>query len=318
MTAFGGQRVVSHLTFFWRFFRFRAFSINYNAGGHGPLSCGNQHPRIDVIVKLATSFFRSSGLFLASQKLPDTTPKIVEKPIETTLFHITHWKAATTWIHRILKDAFPKRTLMPRTYFQSNLSLPVIPNRIYSATCLTKESFDALKLPLNTRRFVVIRDLRDTIVSAYYSIRYSHTVDPYIKEPRRILESLDQENAILYLIHTWAVTSAAIQRSWLSAREPFFRFEDITENPSENFRKILREHCGLKIDTAALDKVLARHDFRAHSGGRDKGDEDVSSHFRKGTVGDWRLHFSEKTKVEFKRLFNDVLVLGGYERDDRW
>jgi Sulfotransferase domain len=270
------------------------------------------------MVKLASPFSRRNGWFREWQKRNGPAPKIVERPLDATLFHITHWKAATTWIQRILKDAFPKKTLMPRTYFDVNPSLPVIPNRIYPAACLTKEAFDALELPANTRRFVVIRDLRDTVVSAYYSIRYSHKTDPYVEKDRRILESLDQENAILYLIHTWALTSATIQRSWLSAREPFFRFEDITENPGENFRKIFLEHCGLSIDTAALDEVLAQHRFSVHSGGRDKGDEDVSSHFRKGTVGDWRVHFSEKTKVEFKRLFKDVLVLGGYERDDLW
>lgn len=123
---------------------------------------------------------------------------------------------------------------------------------------------------------------------------------------------------MLYLIHTWAFMSAAIQRSWLSAGEPFFRFEDITENPTENFRKIFLEHCGLPIDPTLLDEVLARNHFSRCSGGRDKGNEDITSHYRKGTVGDWRLHFSEKTKTEFKRLFNNVLVLGGYERDDLW
>ena len=123
---------------------------------------------------------------------------------------------------------------------------------------------------------------------------------------------------MLYLIHTWAFMSAAIQRSWLSAREPFFRFEDITENPTENFRKIFLEHCGLTIDTTALDEVLARHHFSRYSGGRDKGSEDINSHYRKGRAGDWRLHFSEKAKAQFKRQFNDVLVLGGYERDDLW
>ena len=196
--------------------------------------------------------------------------------------------------------------------------MPVIPNRIYPAACLTKEEFDAIALPANTRRFLVIRDLRDVMVSGYFSLRYSHVADPNLARHRRVLESLDQENGMLYLIHAWAFLSAAIQRSWLSAREPFFRFEDITQNPTENFRKIFLEHCALTIDTAALDEVLARHHFSRYSGGRDKGNEDIHSHYRKGTAGDWRLYFSEKTKAEFKRLFNDVLVLGGYERDDRW
>jgi Sulfotransferase domain len=267
-------------------------------------------------VKVAAAFLglKKKGPSLEAQRASDSCAKPVEKPLDATLFHITHWKAATTWIERILRNAFVKKTVMSRAYFDPGLSVPVIPNRIYPATCLTKEAFDTLELPANTRRFVVIRDLRDVVVSAYFSMRFSHGAGPYVDRDRRILESLDQENGMLYLIRTWAFTSAAIQRSWLSAGEPFFRFEDITENPAENFRKIFVEHCGLTIDTALLDEVLARHNFNRYSGGRDKGNEDINSHYRKGTVGDGRLHFSEKTKAEFKRLFNDVLVLGGYER----
>jgi Sulfotransferase domain len=239
--------------------------------------------------------------------------------LDATLFHITHWKAATTWIERILRNAFGKETVMPRAYLNTTLSVSVIPNRIYPAACLTKEAFDTLRLPANSRRFLVIRDLRDSVASAYFSLRYSHAVkSAYVERDRRILESLDKENAMLYLIKTWAYGSAAIQRSWLSAGEPFFRFEEITENPAEYFRKIFVEQWGLTIDTAALDEVLARHHFSRYSGGRDKGNEDIHSHYRKGTAGDWHLHFSEKTKAEFKKRFGDVLILGGYEQDDLW
>jgi Sulfotransferase domain len=272
------------------------------------------------MAKVTTPFYRVNkhGVLVQSRKPPATPELLWKKPLQATLFHITHWKAATTWISRVLRDAFGKRVLMPRAYFERYVSWPVVPNRIYPAACLTKEAFDALELPQNSRRVVVIRDLRDAVVSAYYSIRFSHGADPYVEKDRRILESLDQENGILYLIQTWALKSAAIQRSWLSVGEPFVRFEDITTNPTENFRKILLEHWGLKVKTAVLDQVLVRHQFSQYSGGRDKGTEDINSHYRKGTAGDWRLHFSDKTKTEFKRLFNDVLVLGGYEADDLW
>jgi hypothetical protein len=270
-------------------------------------------------MKLATESLRSKeNGALPERNITATPATLVELPLDTTLFHITHWKAATTWIARILREAFGKKTLMPRSYFDHDLSMQVIPNRVYPAACLLKEAFDALELPANTRRFVLIRDLRDVVVSAYFSVRYTHGTDPFIERDRRILESLDKENGILYLIHSWAFMSAAIQRSWLAAGEPFIRFEDITQNPVENFRKIFVEHWGLTINTALLDEILARHRFSQYSGGRDKGSEDITSHYRKGSPGDWRLHFSGKNKAEFKRLFNDVLVLGGYERDDLW
>jgi hypothetical protein len=271
-------------------------------------------------MKLAAAFFRSkkNGAPVESPEVREKPKRLTEMPLEATLFHITHWKAASTWVARVLRHGFGKRNIMPRAYFDRDVSVQVTPNRIYPAACLMKEAFDALEVPANTRHFVLIRDLRDSIVSAYFSIRYSHAANAELKRDRRILESLDQEDGILYVIHTWAFASAAIQRSWLSAGESVIRFEDITQNPAENFRKIFVEHWGLTIDTALLDELLARHNFNHYSGGRELGEEDISSHYRKGAVGDWRLYFSEKTKAEFKRLFNDVLVLGGYERDDLW
>src|SRR5437763_14269107 len=107
--------------------------------------------------------------------------------------------------------------------------------------------------------------------STYFSIRYRHGAYPYVKRDRRILESLDQENAVLYLIHTWAFMSASIQRSWLSARAPSFRFEEITENPTATFRTIFVQQCGLTIPSTALDERLARHHFSPYSGARDQG-----------------------------------------------
>jgi len=51
---------------------------------------------------------------------------------------------------------------------------------------------------------------------------------------------------------------------------------------------------------------------------RELGEEDPKSHLRKGTPGDWKNHFTERHKEEFKRLFDDVLIKLGYEKDNNW
>jgi hypothetical protein len=43
-----------------------------------------------------------------------------------------------------------------------------------------------------------------------------------------------------------------------------------------------------------------------------------SGTFRKGSPGNWREHFTEANKAEFKQAAGDLLVDLGYERDDRW
>jgi hypothetical protein len=42
---------------------------------------------------------------------------------------------------------------------------------------LAKPEFDSLSMPDRCRRIVLIRDLRGTLISGYFSIRYSHVVD---------------------------------------------------------------------------------------------------------------------------------------------
>jgi len=72
------------------------------------------------------------------------------------------------------------------------------------------------------------------------------------------------------------------------------------------------------IPEETLHAVVQEKSFENLSGGREKGEEDVTSHFRKGEPGDWVNHFTPELKHEFKDRFNEVLVKTGYEQDDQW
>ncbi len=67
-----------------------------------------------------------------------------------------------------------------------------------------------------------------------------------------------------------------------------------------------------------LKRIIRQKSFKKMAGGREKGEENVKSHFRKGQPGDWKNHFTEAHKKAFKTEFNDVLVKLGYERDAGW
>jgi hypothetical protein len=66
-----------------------------------------------------------------------------------------------------------------------------------------------------------------------------------------------------------------------------------------------------------LGAVYARR-FEAKAGGRAKGSEDVSSHYRKGVAGDWMSHFTAEHADYFLRTFGDLLIDLGYEHDHAW
>jgi hypothetical protein len=58
--------------------------------------------------------------------------------------------------------------------------------------------------------------------------------------------------------------------------------------------------------------------FERLSLGRERGEEDPSSFFRKGVAGDWRNTFTEEDRRVFKREAGDSLIELGYEVDRSW
>lgn len=86
--------------------------------------------------------------------------------------------------------------------------------------------------------------------------------------------------------------------------------------PSQNGTPAVQKWPSLPEET--LRSILKAKSFERLSGGREKGEEDVTSHYRKGVPGDWVNHFTPAVKEEFKDRFGEVLVKTGYEQDQQW
>ena len=74
----------------------------------------------------------------------------------------------------------------------------------------------------------------------------------------------------------------------------------------------------LSIPRPNLRTILRKENFARLSGGRRRGQENVKSHYRKGTPGDWKNHFNEEHIAYVKRHYNDLLIKLGYETDPDW
>jgi len=64
--------------------------------------------------------------------------------------------------------------------------------------------------------------------------------------------------------------------------------------------------------------IVWANDFSKMTGGRERGQEDPQSHYRKGVSGDWRTHFTAKYVDYFKEMHNPLLLKLGYEGDPDW
>jgi lipopolysaccharide transport system ATP-binding protein len=239
---------------------------------------------------------------------------------ETTVFHLTHYKAGSRWVHRILKRCAEDRFLPVQADRRELLQQPIETGRVYSACYATREEFDGIEKPPDSKHFFVLRDLRDTMISGYFSLKISHPkfkVDA-VNVLRDRLQELNQDEGLMLMLDEWIPLNAQIQRSWIESGEPIIRFEDLLTDAEGILTEVLLERCELGVSRRRLHRAIERESFERLSGGRTRGEEDVSAHYRKGIAGDWRNYFNEELAETFKERYGDLLIAAGYERDNGW
>jgi lipopolysaccharide transport system ATP-binding protein len=253
---------------------------------------------------------------LTESALPAVSRTVDEAPV---IFHITHWKAGSQWIHKILNDCVPERIVEPQLGEIQFRYWPIQLGKVYPTVYVTKHQFDAVSLPPNWRRFVVIRDLRDTLISAYFSMKVSHPVtEPAMADLRARLHSLSFEDGLMYLMDEWLPYCAKIQLSWLEASERLIRYEDLLECDLEILEPLMLDECKLPVSRERFREVVVNNRFEQLTKGRPRGQEDINMHERKGIAGDWRNYFSDAIKQAFKARYGGLLVATGYEQGLTW
>ncbi len=235
------------------------------------------------------------------------------------VFHITHHKAGSQWIKSLLQGAAPTPDAFVPAQRQVAhvLAQPLKPGKIYPTVYLTRQQFEALDLPTPHRRFVIIRDLRDTLVSLYFGLKvHHHLFRDDQREVRALLNERSIEDGLIFLIGERLAKSAAIQQSWCGAGEMIVRYEDLLADQFGVIRQIFL-HCQLDVPEPKLRELVAAREFR-NVAKRSPGQENVRSHQRKGIAGDWRTYFTPRVAEAFKQRYAQLLIDTGYESATSW
>ncbi len=118
-----------------------------------------------------------------------------------TVFHVTHVKSGSQWVYNILEGCAPGRIVKPRVKVAQFYEDAILPGMIYPTVYVSQPRFEAtlrpqnhpsadhqidspayknwrnfVELQLPIKVFFVMRDLRDTLVSLYFSLKVSHAI----------------------------------------------------------------------------------------------------------------------------------------------
>ncbi|MBE9192465.1 sulfotransferase domain-containing protein [Gloeocapsopsis crepidinum LEGE 06123] len=207
----------------------------------------------------------------------------------------------------------------------------------------------------NFKGFHVVRDPRDIIVSGYFSHRYSHSTENWEKliSHRAQLEKVSKEEGLLLEMefsrqfleemYHWNynlpnVLELKMEDMIQNPYESFvniFQFLEVIDDSRSNTQKCLKyflskavvrklnkytpfEVSCKRILMSRLLEIVYINRFTHKSQGRRLGEEDITSHYRKGVPGDWKNHFNSEHVQFFKANYNDLLLKLGYESCLNW
>jgi hypothetical protein len=232
--------------------------------------------------------------------------------------HLTHAKAGSTWLTVVLHELFGGR-VAPRgrkvaEATGGDLAQHIFEaGRVYPAMFMTRGQVLAHPELNGCKRFVVIRDLRDTMTALFFSLKMSRPSqgEDRGRDLRDALNECDEEAGLLHLLDARIADIAAIQSSWLKQGEIVLRYEDLIKNAHDLLRDAFIRRLGLPVS----ERVLAR---AIRSAPIERGTQRERPGERKAGAVEWRNHFTPKIRDRFSAQFGQLLINAGYEKDLAW
>ncbi len=231
-----------------------------------------------------------------------------------------HHKCASQWMSDIFRELCDQAGLCyAKCTDGQNLGKKLAHLPIKSEPCMlfyTNADYRMLTRLPDFLGIHLIRDPRDVCISAYYSHMHSHPTRswPELTKHRNNLASLNFEDGLLldmefckkYLTYmgTWNFADPRILE---------LRFEEVTVNPLQYFRKIITylelEHL---FSQETLTTVVEKNSYRQKSKGRQRGELNIHSHYRSGLSDQWKVLFTQNHIELFKRHYGWILKNTGY------
>ena len=165
----------------------------------------------------------------------------------------------------------------------------------------------------------IVRDPRDVVVSHHYHAyrleEWSFFSEPDVARERakRVLanEEIGADLLDLGAVKRLGRDWRKVQLGGARAKELYdskyleCTYETLSADPEATIAGIFKA-IGVNSDSALVENIVGKFSFKSMSRGREVGQQDASSFFRKGIVGDWQNHFNEKSFLVLDKECGDV------------
>jgi hypothetical protein len=84
------------------------------------------------------------------------------------------------------------------------------------------------------------------------------------------------------------------------------RYEDLLQEPAKEIDRLLR-FVNLKTGQVIVDHLISETSFNKLSTGRNQGEQDIGSFYRKGIAGDWKSYISDRENRKLITISNSLM-----------
>jgi len=268
-----------------------------------------------------------------------------EKALPSSLYYaLTHSEHLRLWIERSVwsRDGDPDEHInalmrLATEYFLTTALAESGKRLVGDKSPLLDEGFmrEVGAVYPEARVIHIIRDGRDRTVSSMHrgwrraSQGYLHRLsseelargEALRENPREMTETgvFTQERLRQAARHWNLLVGRAVEDgpALLGDRYTEVRYEDLLEHPHQEVDRLLG-FLGVDAQESVVESCVNSASFEKLSRGRERGQEDPSSFYRKGVAGDWKNYFTEEDRRVFKEEAGELLIRLGYEEDLDW
>jgi hypothetical protein len=234
------------------------------------------------------------------------------------LFHSCHHKCGTHWLRRILTGV-ARRYGLNFIPFSEESSTPA------SGIVFDQQSrIDTVLLPAY-RGSHMIRDPRDVVVSGYFY--HLWTKEDWVHRPQnrynglsyqQYLNSLSIEDGLIAEILVSAFVFKQMRKwDYSDANTLELKYESCFDDPVNSFAPLFR-HYGFVDEAVEISLKIASDSTFESIARRKPGVIQNRQVTRSGQPGQWRQHFTQRVKDEFRNQAGDLLQVLAYEINDDW